>query len=144
MTSEPETEREIVLKTGALSKRALEALLNTLPVEINFVDAEDTVRYINQSKEGIFPRTKSVVGRRVQSCHPKEIRPLVDRMLLDFRSGRRDLADFWKQTKGMFLHIRYFAIRDGEGAYLGTLEVAQDISRVRTLEGEQRMLDGEG
>ena len=142
--TQPErAEREVTLETGALSKSTLEVMLNTLPVEINVVDAEDSVCYINQSKERIFSRTKSVIGQKVQLCHPKEVRPLVDRMLQDFRNGRRDVAEFWKETRGVFLHTRYYALRDAEGGYLGTLEVAQDVSRIRSLEGEQRMLRDE-
>ena len=143
MTSEPQTGNETVLETGVLSTKELETLLDTLPFEINFVDAEDTICYINQSKEKIFQRTKSVIGQRVQLCHPREIRALVHRILKDFRSGRRDVAEFWKLTKGMFLYTRYLAVRDADGVYLGTLEVSQDISSIRALEGEQRMLDDE-
>lgn len=139
--SEAEIGREIVLETGALSKAELEALLNTLPIEITFVDAEDTVRYINQTKERIFPRTKATIGRKVQLCHPKKSLHLVTRILQDFRSGRRDVAEFWIQPKGLFVHVRYYAVRDQEGAYLGTMEVVQDVSRIRMLKGEQRMLD---
>ena len=136
-------EREVVLETGSLSESALEVMLNTLPVEINVVDAEDTICYVNQSRQRIFPRTKSVIGQKVQLCHPTEVRPLVDCMLQDFRNGRRDVAEFWKETRGLFLHTRYFALRDAEGGYLGTLEVAQDVSRIRSLEDEQRMVSDE-
>ena len=139
--SEREIGAKVVLETGALSKAELEALLNTLPVEITFVDAEDTVRYINQTKERIFPRTKATIGRKVQLCHPKKSLHLVTRIVEDFRSGRRDMTEFWIQMKGVFVHIRYYAVRDQEGAYLGTMEVVQDVTRIRGLEGEQRMLD---
>jgi len=94
-TPEPEIaemEGMVALETGTLSREALEALLNTLPVEITFVDKEDTVRYINQQPEKIFPRTKAVIGRKVQLCHPRKSVHLVNQMIEDFRSGRRDLA----------------------------------------------------
>ncbi len=140
-TPEPEMEGMVAFETGTLSREALEALLNTLPMEITFVDKEDKVRYINQQPEKIFPRTKAVLGRKVQLCHPQKSVHLVNRMIEDFRSGRRDVAEFWIQLKGMFVHIRYFAVRDAKGEYQGTLEVVQDVSRIRELEGEQRLLD---
>lgn len=137
----PETEGRVAFETGTLSREELEALLNTLPVEITFVDKEDKVRYINQNPEKIFPRAKAILGRKVQLCHPQKSVHLVNRIIEDFRSGRRDVAEFWIQMKGMFVHIRYFAVRDEKGEYQGTLEVVQDISRIRALEGERRLLD---
>ncbi len=110
-------------------------------MEITFVDKEDKVRYINQNPEKIFPRAKAILGRKVQLCHPQKSVHLVNRIIEDFRSGRRDVAEFWIQMKGMFVHIRYFAVRDEKGEYQGTLEVVQDISRIRALEGERRLLD---
>ncbi len=134
-------DRMVTFETGTLSREELEALLNTLPLEITFVDKEDIVRYINQQPEKIFPRTKAIIGRKVQLCHPQKSVHLVNRMIEDFRSGRRDMAEFWIQMKGMFVHIRYFAVRDEKGEYQGTLEVVQDVSHIRALEGEQRLLD---
>ena len=141
LTQKSAAEGEVVFETGALPQAALDALLNTLPVEITFVDAEDTVRYINETKERIFPRSKASIGRKVQMCHPKKSLHLVTRILDDFRSGRRDMVEFWIQPKGMFVHIHYYAIRDQEGTYLGTMETVQEVSHVRALEGQQRMLD---
>lgn len=130
--------------TGSLTPVELEAMLNTLPVEITFVDANDQVRYFNQTAERIFPRTRAALGRQVQRCHPQKSVHLVNRILDDFRNGRRDVAEFWIQLKGRFIHIRYFAVRSPEGEYLGAMEVAQDLTRLRELEGERRLLDEEG
>ena len=142
--SEPAGEGEVIFETGVFSTRELEALLDALPVEITFVDANDSLRYFNQPQERVFPRSKAAIGRTVQLCHPQKSLPLVNRILQDFRSGQRDVAEFWIQRQGMFVHIRYFAVRDREGTYLGTLEVVQELSRLRALEGERRLPDDEG
>ena len=139
----PEVEGRVTLETGALSIEEIEAMLNALPVDITFVDKEDTVRYFNQSEERIFPRTRAVIGRKVQQCHPQKSIHIVNRILEDFRSDRRDVAEFWI-NKGRFVHIRYFPVRDKDGEYLGTLEVTQDITDVKKLEGEKRLLDDTG
>ena len=130
-------------ETGSLSKEETEALLNTLPVEITFVDAEDTVRYFNEPKERIFVRTKSVIGRKVQRCHPQKSVHIVNKILDSFKSGRRDVAEFWIQQGGRLVHIRYFAVRNRDGKYLGTLEVVQDLTEIKKIEGEKRLLDWE-
>ena len=145
----PEVEGDIAFETGAFSQKELEAFLNALPVEITFVDAQDTVRYFNQTKERTFPRTKAAIGRKVQSCHPRKSVHVVDRILRDFRSGRRDVAEFWIQmeptgARRKFVHIRYFAVRDQKGMYLGTLEMVQDVTPIRSLQGERRLLAEEG
>jgi len=130
---------EIAFETGNLSKEELETILNSLPVDITFVDKEDTVRYFSQSKERIFPRTKAVIGRKVQQCHPEKSIHIVNQILDDFRNGRRDVAEFWIQLKGRLIYIRYFAIRKN-GEYLGCLEVTQDITDIKKIEGEKRLL----
>lgn len=132
-------EGQIVFETGSFSKEELEILLNTLPVDITFVDKEDTVRYFSQSKERIFPRTKAVIGRKVQLCHPKQSLHKVEQILNDFRNNKRDVAEFWINLKGRLIYIRYFAVRKN-GEYLGTLEVTQDITDVKKIEGEKRLL----
>ena len=134
-------EGRVTFETGSLSRDELEALLNTLPVDITFVDKEDVVRYFNQSKDRIFLRTKAVIGRKVQQCHPQKSVHLVNQILDDFRSGRRDVAEFWIQRGGRFIHIRYFPVRNRGGEYLGVLEVTQDIAGIKKLEGEKRLLD---
>lgn len=139
----PGVEGRIVLETGNLSPEELEGMLNALPFEITFVDKDDEVRYFNQPKERFFPRAKAIIGRKVQQCHPQKSVHLVNRILDDFRQGRREVAEFWIQTGGRFLHIRYFPVRNSEGEYIGCLEVTQDITEIKKLEGEKRLLEEE-
>jgi len=131
----------IDLDTGELNQREIKAIMNTLPIDVTFVDKDDTVRYFNRPEERIFPRTKSVIGRRVQMCHPQKSLHVVNRILQDFREGKRDVAEFWINVKGRLIYIRYFAVRDRNGEYLGTLEVTQDITEIKKIEGEKRLLD---
>jgi len=134
-------EGEITFEIGSITKDELEAILNNLPVDITFVDKEDTVRYFSQSKERIFPRAKSVIGRKVQQCHPEKSVDVVIQILDDFRNGRRNAAEFWIQLKERLILIRYFAIRSKENEYLGCLEVTQDITDLKNIEGEKRLLE---
>lgn len=136
---ERNVEGNVPLETGTLSKDEIEAILDNLPVDITFVDKRDTVRYFNQSKDRIFPRTKAVIGREVQQCHPQKSLHIVNQILKDFKSGKRDVAEFWIQLNGKFIHIRYFAMRKN-GEYLGCLEVTQDITKIKKIEGEKRLL----
>jgi len=131
---------KILFETGELSPQELEAALNTLPVDITFVDREDKVRYFSQSKERIFPRTKAVIGRRVQQCHPQKSLHVVEQILNDFKKNKSDIAEFWINLKGRLIHIRYFAVRDKNEDYLGCLEVTQDITDIKKIEGEKRLL----
>lgn len=126
---------------GFLNKLELESILNKLPVDITFIDADDTVKYFNTPEERFFARTKSVIGRTVQNCHPPHSVNTVESILDDFKSGKKDTESFWIDTKGAFLYIQYFAIRDEFGKYLGTMEVTQNIKSLRELEGEKRLLE---
>ena len=128
------------LDTGTLTPQEVNYLLTHLPVDVTYVDADDTVRYFSQGRERIFPRSPAIIGRKVQKCHPPASLHRVQQMLDDFRAGERDEAEFWIQMEGRFIHIRYFAVRDERGAYQGTLEVSQDVTHIRTLEGERRLL----
>ncbi|NMC38729.1 MAG: DUF438 domain-containing protein [Bacteroidales bacterium] len=132
---------KVDLGTGFLKPEQIMLLLDNLPVDITFVDRNDEVCYFSGAKHRIFPRSKAVIGRKVQNCHPPESIYIVDEILSAFRDGSRDHADFWIQTKGRFIHIRYFALRDAEGNYMGTIEVSQDVTGIRKLQGEQRLLD---
>lgn len=131
----------IPLEIGALAADIINLILKTLPLDVTYVDEEDTVRYFSQGAERIFLRTPDVVGRKVQNCHPPASVQRVQRILDDFRAGRRDVAEFWIQMRGKFVHIRYFALRDADGRYRGTLEVTQDLTPLRALQGEKRLLD---
>ena len=127
---------------GKGQKRAEEllALLNTLPVDITFVDRHDKVKYFSQGAERIFQRNRAILNRDVRMCHPPSSVNIVDQIVDDFKSGRQDSAPFWIQMKGQFIHIEYFAMRNEIGEYLGTLEVSQNLTKKRALEGEQRIL----
>jgi hypothetical protein len=133
----------VVLPTGALGLEQLKAIFATLPVDITFVDAENRVRFFSEGPNRVFARPKAILGRLVQHCHPPGSVGVVERILSDFRSGRQDVAEFWIDFKGRFAHIRYFALRDEGGVYLGTLEVTQDLTRERSLQGERRLLQYE-
>jgi hypothetical protein len=134
---------ELPLDVGRLTLEQINLMLTHLPIDLTYVDETDTVRFYSQTKERIFTRTPSVIGRKVQNCHPPQSVHRVQEILDDFRAGRRDQAEFWIQMQGMFIYITYYALRDEEGAYRGTLEVTQEIGHIRSLEGEKRLLDGE-
>ena len=116
-------------------------MLTHLPVDLSFVDENDEVRYYSATPERIFPRSPAVIGRKVQNCHPPKSMDKVQQILDDFRAGTRCVAEFWIQMQGKFIHIRYFALRDEDGAYRGCLEVSQEVSGIRALEGQKRLLD---
>ncbi len=140
----PETYRPAAwlrLDTGGLTPEQVNLMLKNLPVDVTFVDETDTVCYYSAGAERIFPRSPAVVGRKVQNCHPPDSVHMVNRILEAFRAGRRDVAEFWIGLKDRFILIRYFAVRDGQGRYKGCLEVSQDVTAIRGLQGEQRLLD---
>jgi DUF438 domain-containing protein len=130
----------VAFPSGHLSPRQLQAILNTLPLDLTFVDADDRVAFFSEGRERIFARNRAIVGRRVQDCHPPASMHIVQRVVDDLRSGARDVAEFWLELHGRFVHIRYFAVRDEAGAYLGCLEMTQDVTPIRALTGERRLL----
>lgn len=130
----------IDLETGFLSAKQIILMMENLPVDITFVDENDEVRYFSGIKHRIFPRSKAIIGRKVQNCHPRESVHIVNEIIESFRSGEKDHADFWIQMKGKFIHIRYYALRDENTTYKGTIEVSQDVTEIRGLEGEKRLL----
>jgi len=130
----------IRLQTGILSLQQLELLLNHLPVDITFIDQDDVVRYFSHGKERIFARTKAVIGRTVQNCHPPKSVHVVEQLLQDFKSGAKDCEDFYIRFKDKYVYIRYFAVRDENGQYMGTLEFTQNIAPIQALSGEKRIL----
>jgi DUF438 domain-containing protein len=132
--------RALLFPTGALTADQLLGIFAALPVDVTFVDADDRVRYFSPGPERIFARSKAIIGRKVHHCHPPKSVDVVERILDDFRSGRRSQTEFWIEIGGRFIYIRYLAVRDPERKYLGTLEVTQDITRARALRGERRLL----
>lgn len=131
---------KIVFETGEFLREELEIVLNTLPIDMTFVDKDDVVRYFSQSKERIFPRTKAIIGRKVQQCHPQKSLHVVEEILSDFKEKKREEAGFWINMEGRLIHIRYFAVRDKAGKYIGCLEVTQNITDIKGIEGEKRLL----
>jgi DUF438 domain-containing protein len=138
--TEVEIGDKILFETGEMLKEELKAVLNTLPVDITFVDKEDTVRYFSDSKDRIFPRTKAIIGRKVQQCHPQKSVHIVEQILDDFKNDRKTKAEFWIPLNERLIYIRYFALHDKNGDYLGCLEVTQDITDIKKIEGERRLL----
>ncbi len=128
---------------GSLSATQIRALVRTLPFDLTFVDHDDRVAFFSEGKDRIFSRTPAVIGRKVQNCHPPASVETVEQILADFRAGRQSVAEFWITLGERFVHIRYFAVRDGDDAYLGTLEVTQDLTPLRKLTGERRLLQYE-
>jgi PAS domain S-box-containing protein len=143
VTVEPKIEGDdvISLPTGDLRLKELMAVLDTLPVDVTFIDEDDRVKYFSAGAGRIFVRTKSVIGRKVQNCHPPQSVEVVERILSSFKEGKKDFVEFWIRYMGKSIHIRYFAVRERSRQYLGTLEVTQDITNIRKLEGEKRLLD---
>lgn len=133
----------IVFPAGSLSPEQLRGIMQVLPFDLTFVDADDRVRFFTQHADSIFARNTTILGRRVQHCHPPKSVEIVERVLSDFRERRQDVAEFWLEMGGRFVHIRYFVVRDSNGEYLGTLEVMQDVTQIRELEGERRLLQYE-
>ena len=137
----PVSEGMLNFETGNLTKEQLEALLNSLPVDITFVDTNDTVQYFNKPEKRFFVRTKAVIGRKVAMCHPEKSLHIVVRIVESFKSGKKDSAAFWINLQNRLLYIRFFAVRDNGGKYLGAIEVVQDVTKIKQLEGERRLLD---
>ncbi len=141
----PSASATIPLQTGALTAEQISLMLTHLPLDVTYVDADNVVRFYSAGRQRIFERTPDVVGRSVLRCHPPASVHRVKRILDDFHAGIRSTAEFWIQMKGdgaepRFIHIRYFAVRDPAGAFRGTIEVTQDVTAIRKLEGERRLL----
>ena len=132
---------EVDFDAGTLTDIEVNAILNTIPFDMTFIDKDGHVKYFTQGKERIFDRPKTILGRHVNMCHPPQSVHIVDAIVKSFKSGEKDHEDFWIDFNKMFVHIRYYAIRDKQGEYLGTLEVTQDIKPIRDLQGEKRLLD---
>ena len=141
----PDADESAVFKTetGSLTLKQLEVMINTLPMDVTFVDKDDNVAFFSRPEERLFPRTAAVIGRNVRNCHPPKSVHVVEQILSAFKEGKEDKADFWIKLNGLYVLIQYFALRDEDGAYVGTLEVSQEISSIKAIEGEKRLLDWE-
>ncbi|QDU32955.1 hypothetical protein KS4_09940 [Poriferisphaera corsica] len=133
-------DEHIMFATGHLTLDQLKLIFSTLPVDLTYVDADDRVRFFSEGPKRVFHRPKAVIGRLVQHCHPPGSVHIVDQILEDFKSGKQSLAEFWINMKGEFIHIRYYALRNEDGQYQGTLEVTQNLTHERALEGDRRLL----
>jgi len=137
---QPAEAGKVQMPSGSFSVEELTHVLNTLPIDITFVDKNDRVKYFSQGAHRIFDRNRSILNRSVQMCHPPSSVHIVDQILDDFKSGKQDRAPFWINMKEKFIHIEYFAVRNENGDYLGTVEMSQELTELRALEGEQRLL----
>ena len=140
-TKKPTPESTLQFDTGTLTKTQLNSIFTTLPVDVTFIDADDTVRYFNMPKKRIFVRPKTVLGKKVHNCHPQKSLHIVNKIVKSFKDGEKNVAEFWINLNSRLVHIRFFAVRDANGKYLGTIEVVQDITEIKKLQGERRLLD---
>jgi uncharacterized protein len=140
-TATPQTgDGLLALNTGGLSLDELNLVLGVLPIDFQYVDEHDRVRFYSEGHR-IFPRSPGVIGRKVQNCHPPQSVHKVQQIIDAFRAGEKDTAEFWIEMQGKFLHIRYFAVRDDGANYRGVVETVQDVTGIRALEGQRRLLD---
>ena len=141
-SAEPEARPEgaINLPSGYFTGPELTALLNTLPCDVTFVGADDTVHFFIEQPSRVFPRTRTIIGRRVADCHPPKSLPVVEALIGAFKDGSKDSEAFWIQRGEQFILIRYYAVRDGQGKYLGVLECTEEISALRQLEGSKLLM----
>jgi len=137
---EPANNGYVKFDTGILSPAEISAIFNTLPLDMTFVDKDGAVKYFSQGKERIFARTKAIIGRQVQNCHPPGSVHIVEKIVEDLQAGCKDHEDFWIRMGDKYVFIRYFAVRDEKGEYLGVLEVTQDIKPIQEITGEKRLL----
>lgn len=131
----------IRLNEGWLLEDQLNLMLQFMPVDLTYVDENDIVIFYNRGDNRVFPRSAGIIGREVKFCHPPKSVDQVLLILQEFKAGRKDDAEFWIEFKGKFIHIQYFAIRDEDGTYRGVIEMSQDVTHIRNLEGQQRLLD---
>lgn len=137
---QPSNDGYIKFDTGILSPLEINAIFNTLPLDITFVDKDGAVKYFTQGKDRIFVRSKAIIGRQVQNCHPPASVHIVEKIVEDLKSGKKDHEDFWIKMGDKYVYIRYFAVRNEKGEYLGTMEVTQDIKPIQEITGEKRLM----
>jgi DUF438 domain-containing protein len=140
LSSEVQKDQAIRFPTGVLKPQEINLILNHLPVDITYIDKDDIVKYFSGSPERVFARPKTIIGRNVQNCHPPASVHVVEKLVDDFKQGRKNSESFWINMKDKYVYIRYFAVRDENGTYMGTMEVTQDIRPLQAIEGEKRLL----
>ena len=133
--------KQIKLPTGNLTVKQLNLIFDSLHVDMTFVDENDSVQYFSNPPHRIFPRTKAIIGRKVQMCHPPESVHIVNQIIASFKSGEKDVAKFWFRLGEKYILIQYFALRTKTNEYKGTLEVSQEISEIQAIKGERKLLD---
>jgi len=131
----------LMLPTGHVSLEQLVGIFGTLPLDLTFVDADDRVAFFTEGPDRVFARSKAIIGRKVHNCHPPKSVQTVDQILSDFKAGRQNVAEFWINFQEKFVNVRYFAVRAPDGHYLGTVELTQDLTPLRALQGERRLLE---
>ena len=136
----PSNDGYIRFETGILTPEEINGIFNTLPLDITFVDKDGVVKYFSQGKERIFPRTKAVIGRLVQNCHPPASVHIVEGIVADLKSGKKDHEDFWIKKGSQYVYIRYYAVRNEANEFIGVLEVTQDIAPIQQISGEKRLV----
>ncbi|MHA1290188.1 MAG: PAS domain-containing protein, partial [Candidatus Thorarchaeota archaeon] len=137
------TSPNINLNTGSLTLKEIDLLLRHLPLDISFVGVDEKVKYYSATDDRLFPRSPAVIGRSVINCHPSKSYDKVKKIMTYFKEGKKDKVMFWIKMNDRFLIISYYAVRDENGEFMGTLEATQDATEIRNLEGEQRLLDWE-
>jgi DUF438 domain-containing protein len=131
---------QVQFDAGSMTPEEINLILNTLPLDMTFVGADNKVKYFTQGKERIFDRPKTIIGREVKHCHPPKSVHVVEQIVEQLRSGQKDHEDFWIKMGSMYVLIRYYAVRNKEGEFLGTLEITQDIKPIQEIEGEKRLM----
>ena len=134
---------EVKFDAGTMTPEEINAILNTVPLDMTFVDKNGLVKYFTQGKDRVFDRPKTILGRHVSNCHPPASVHIVEKIVEDLEAGRRDHVDFWIRMGPKFVMIRYFAVRNAENEFLGVLEVTQDIQPIQEITGEKRLLSEE-
>ena len=138
-----DTEDKTHFDEGWLTPEQVNSIFRILPVDITYVNENDQVVFYNRGDDRVFPRSAGIIGREVKFCHPPKSVDQVIQILEAFKAGTQDLAEFWINFKGQFIHIQYFAVRDSDGTYRGVIEMSQDVTHIRGLEGQKRLLDWE-
>ncbi len=129
---------KVSFETGNLTPEEISEIFNSLPVDVTFVGSDDTVRYYSETKDRLFPRTKAIIGKPIQDCHPQQYVNKVNKIIGELKSGKKNYDEFWINSNGKLIFIRYYTIRDHAGKYLGMIEVAQDITDIQKIRGEKK------